>query len=341
MESIIHVENLVKEYTIPVRQTQVQSWINAVRFQTPRRVLHALRGISFDIASGEFVGYIGPNGSGKTTTIKCLSGVLVPTRGQMRVLGYVPWKQRVAYTQHIGVLFGQKSLLLWDLPVRDSFRLHRDIYGLDRVPFGRRLAEFEDIFDLKDLLERPVRKLSLGQRMRCELVAALLHSPKVVFLDEPTIGLDLIAKERIHSFLKYFQEQEKLTVLLTTHQIDEIEALCQRIIILSEGQIVYDGDQSGLRASLLNVKNIRVSFKQVLDQTRLNNLLTDVRILDQQPHSYKLEIDLSCHSIRSIVTALMDALEIIDINVSGSSLEEVVKWIYQKNQEGSSPMING
>ncbi len=211
------------------------------------REVRALDGIGFSVGPGELVGYIGPNGAGKSTTVKVMSGILTPDEGHCRILGRVPWKQRVAHVADIGVVFGQRSQLWWDVPVSDSFNLLKDIYNLSESAFRARAKELTEALDIGPLLKIPVRQLSLGQRMRCELAAALLHSPKILFLDEPTIGLDAVSKLALRAFLKVENKRSGVTMLLTTHDMDDVEALCSRVMVIGHGKLLYDGDLPALK----------------------------------------------------------------------------------------------
>lgn len=211
------------------------------------REIQALDGIGFEIGEGEMVGYIGPNGAGKSTTVKVMSGILTPDGGACRICGRIPWKERVAHVSQIGVVFGQRSQLWWDVPVGDSFRLLKDIYAIPLGRFKERLAGLAEALDIGKLLKTPARQLSLGQRMRCELAAALLHSPKILFLDEPTIGLDAVSKLALRAFLKEENERSGVTILLTTHDMDDIEALCSRVMVIGRGKLLYDGALQILR----------------------------------------------------------------------------------------------
>ena len=215
-------------------------------FRNARRV-DALDGIGFTIAEGEIVGYIGPNGAGKSTTVKVMSGILTPDSGECVIMGRTPWKERVEHVAQIGVVFGQRSQLWWDVPVSDSFALLKDIYGIPGAAFSKRSSELIGALDIGGLLKTPVRQLSLGQRMRCELVAALLHNPRILFLDEPTIGLDAVAKLTLRDFLKQENKRSGVTMLLTTHDMDDVEALCPRVMVVGRGRILYDGAIAGLR----------------------------------------------------------------------------------------------
>lgn len=220
----------------------------------------AVNNVSFSIEQGEMVGFIGPNGAGKSTTLKMLSGILYPDAGSVRVNGYVPYRQRKAYVRNIGVVFGQKSQLQWDLPVIDSFELLKAIYGVPDDAYQRNLKRFVEMLDMSGFLNQPVRQLSLGQRMRADIVAALLHSPRIVFFDEPTIGVDVVGKETIRNFLCELNAKDKVTMLFTTHDMQDIEKTCQRLIIIDQGAKVYDGLLSGIRSAYGTTRQLDVEF---------------------------------------------------------------------------------
>ncbi len=243
----IHVEGLTRTFRVPVR---TPGWAGAVRdLVLPKhRTVTALDRISFSINAGELIGYIGPNGAGKSTTIKILSGILVPDGGTATVLGRTPWQDRIATVRELGVVFGQRTQLWWDLPVIESFELLREIYKVDHGAWKRSLDELVGLLDLGPLLDTPVRQLSLGQRMRCELAASLLHDPKILFLDEPTIGLDPDVKQTVRKLIKDLNARRKVTVVLTTHDMDDIEAVCDRVLAIGHGRIILDGTLADLHA---------------------------------------------------------------------------------------------
>ncbi len=247
--AIISVSNLGKTYRVAERRGGTWGALRGLFHRTYRDV-RALDGVSFDIEAGELVGYIGPNGAGKSTTIKILSGILVPDAGSCVVCGRVPWQERVPHVRQIGVVFGQRTQLWWDLPVIESFELLRDIYRVAPAAYASSRDELVEMLSLGDLLDVPVRQLSLGQRMRCDLAAALLHSPRILFLDEPTIGLDAVSKLAVRQFVQRLNRERGVTVILTTHDMDDIEALCTRVMLINKGHLLYSGPLDVLRAQV-------------------------------------------------------------------------------------------
>ena len=320
----IKVSGLVKDYTVRKKETEQPKLFRWIRPATQQ--FRALQAIDFELEAGEFLGYIGPNGSGKSTTIKLLTGVLTPTEGTAQVLGFTPWKRETRFTRNIGVIFGNKSLLFWDLPVLDSLKLYKDIYNLDEKEFQDRLEEFDKIFQLSRLINRPVRKLSLGERMRSEIAAALIHNPPVLFLDEPTIGLDSLAKQEITTFLKKYQQREKTTVILTTHTISDIEALCERVIVLHLGKIIYDGSINNLKGKFED-RRIILTLKEKNGEDILKEFGDTAKKLSD----YQFEIKTTKNYVKKILGQLIGLIEINDIKITEPDLETIIKEIYRGN----------
>jgi ABC-2 type transport system ATP-binding protein len=257
--SQITVENLCKSFKVTRRKGGLFNSFKSV-VKREYETVHALKGISFSLNEGELVGYIGPNGAGKSTTVKIMSGILVPDSGKCEVLGRTPWVHRVEHVRQIGVVFGQRTQLWWDVPVIDSFDLLRDIYRIPRSSYEKMKNELVEVLSLQSLLAVPVRQLSLGQKMRCELAASLLHQPPILFLDEPTIGLDAVSKIAVRGFIEKMNRDRKVTVILTTHDMDDIEALCSRIMVIGKGMILFDGSIERLRNTLAPERILRVDF---------------------------------------------------------------------------------
>lgn len=260
----IELIGICKTFTIRERPDGRLSALRGMVKRTKREI-QALREISFAIEEGELVGYIGPNGAGKSTTVKVMSGILTPEAGACTVLGRTPWKERTAYVSQIGVVFGQRSQLWWDVPVSDSFELLRDIYGIGSRRYRTRMEELAQALDLGALLKTPVRQLSLGQRMRCEAAAALLHSPKILFLDEPTIGLDAVSKLALREFLRRENREKGVTMILTTHDMDDVEALCSRVMTIGHGRLLFDGTLQGLRERYAPLHRVRATLEREAD----------------------------------------------------------------------------
>lgn len=329
MMPIISMRGIEKEFQVP-KKIEASSLLKRLSgiFYREWETVRVLHNINFDIKEGEFVGYVGPNGAGKSTTIKILTGVLTPTRGEVSVCGFVPHKQRYAYTYNIGVVFGHRSLLEFDIPVIESFLLYKDIYEMTEEAFKERMAYFSKILKIDELLHIPVRKLSLGQRMRCEIAASLLHKPRVIFLDEPTIGLDAEAKEEVREFLLTINKTEKTTVVLTTHDMDDIEALCKRIIVIDEGGIIYDGSLYELKKKFIRHKTIEIEIKQVVNKRMFEKLLKKVEVIRQLKNHVHLKIDMIKHDVPAYVNDLLKCCTVIDLLVQEPKLEHIIKEIY-------------
>jgi len=300
--------------------------------------VRAVDGISFEIDRGELVGYIGPNGAGKSTTVKMLTGILVPTSGRVEVDRFVPYRQRHEYTRTIGVVFGQRTQLWWDIAVIESFKLLRKVYRVPGPLFEERLELFRRLLDLDPLLHMPVRKLSLGQRMRCDLVASLLHHPRVLFLDEPTIGLDVVARLNIREFLGQINRELGTTMILTTHDLAEIEKLCQRVLIIDHGRILYDGSLEGLREKYSRDRRIifQLSESRPLDELQ-GAVQGNGRVEWRQPEPHRLEAIFRRDLIgpAEIIGRVIQYAAVHDITIEEPSIEEIVRRIYSEGKVDS------
>ncbi|MGH9735721.1 MAG: ABC transporter ATP-binding protein [Candidatus Acidiferrales bacterium] len=293
------------------------------------RTLSAVDRVSFSIQAGEMVGYIGPNGAGKSTTIKMLTGILVPTSGDIRINGFVPWRERSRYVKTIGVVFGQRTQLWWDIAVIESFKLLRRIYDVPQRDFDARMERFDDILNIREYLHTPVRKLSLGERMRCDLAAALLHNPPLLFLDEPTIGLDVVAKDHIRHFLRAVNREFQTTILLTTHDLDDIEELCRRIMIIDHGRVLYDGPLEHLKQKLLRTKQIKFALKDREQISRVGMFARDGLELKQVDElTYRIRFDRVKIATADVVRQVLAAVEVRDLLIEDEPIEEIIKRIY-------------
>jgi len=330
---MIHVENLTKEFKFKKSQPGLKGAVKGL-FSNVTEIKTAVNNISFDIAPGEIVGYIGSNGAGKSTTIKMMTGILTPTRGSCLVNGIVPYEKRMENAQNIGVVFGQRTQLWWDLPLSETFTILRDIYRVPREEFKKRMDFLESVLGFNEFIHSTVRTLSLGQRMRADLAASMIHNPKILFLDEPSIGLDVVVKENIRKAIKLMNKEFNTTVLLTTHDMAEIEELCNRIIIIDSGEKIYDGDKKQFKDKYGYMKTIEMNITneekaKTLDYNAIFNLSReDVNwlIKDQK-------IILNYHkdkiSSMQIISSTMDKLDINDINIRELPIEDIVKGIYQ------------
>jgi ABC-2 type transport system ATP-binding protein len=319
----IVVEDLVKTFRVAERRPGMLGALWGV-VQREYREVRALDGISFTLEQGELVGYIGPNGAGKSTTVKTLSGILVPDSGRVEVLGRVPWKERIAHVRQIGVVFGQRTQLWWDLPVIESFDLLRDIYRVPADEHARARDELIDLLDLAPLLPTPVRQLSLGQRMRCDLAAALLHSPPLLFLDEPTIGLDAVSKLAVRDFIRRLNRERGVTVILTTHDMDDIEALCRRIMVINEGRILLDGTLEDLRAQVTRERWLTVDLEREGEQVSD----PDAQVVRHDGHRVHLRFDPDRVSAAELIARVTARHAVRDLFVENPPIEEIVARLY-------------
>ena len=322
--SVIEVENLVKVYRTKVKTPGFWNACKSV-FHTAYQDFTAVDGISFAVEQGEILGFIGPNGAGKSTTIKMLAGILTPTGGRLSVLGCHPVRDRQKMLYRIGTVFGQKSQLWIHLPPLETFRLLGAIYDMDDALLKRRIAELTEAFDLGDILDAPVRKLSLGQRMKCEIAASLLHNPPVIFLDEPTIGLDAVIKKGIRQLIDATNRRDRTTIILTSHDIADIEKLCHRVIIINRGRIVFADTVKNLKYNYLNRKLISLRTDGPVDLD-----IPGLEVVKQKDCAAKVEVDTSKYSLEQTVEALIARNSIDDINISDVPLEEVIADIYRK-----------
>ena len=325
---LITVSDLSKDFRTFRRREGVWGGIQNL-FVREYLTVKAVDHITFDIDRGEMVGYIGPNGAGKSTTIKMLTGILVPSSGTIQVGGYVPWRDRTTYVKTIGVVFGQRTQLWWDIAVMESFRLLQKIYGVSQRDFDERMALFGDILGINKYLHTPVRKLSLGERMRCDLAAALLHNPPLLFLDEPTIGLDVVAKDHIRQFLRSVNQRFRTTVLLTTHDLDDIEALCKRIVIIDRGRLLYDGPLDLLKQKLLRTRQVKFVLRDAAAGARLRAIGTGGLAIDEVDElTFRIRFDRTKVSTGDLMREILGAVEVRDLVIEDEPIEEVVKRIY-------------
>ena len=335
--AIIEVKDLVKTYKIIEKEDGLVGYFkNLIR---PKyKELTAVNHINFEIQKGELVGYIGENGAGKSTTIKMLTGLLTPTSGEIVVNGLVPNEKRIQNNKNIGAVFGQKTQLWWDLPVIESFRLIKKMFKIPENEYRKNLKRFTEILDLEDLLDKQVKNLSLGQKMRCEIAETFLHNPKIVYLDEPTIGLDVFVKENIRKFIKEINKEKKTTVILTTHDLKDIEDVCDRIILLDRGQIIYDGEKQKFKDiyGKYTLAELIVSSKNlsVKDKLKSNNF----EIIEENENKMKIKFKHDETTIVKIMNDISEYCVIEDIHMRESELEDILKEIYKgayKNGENN------
>ncbi len=324
---LIEVKNLKKHFQTFKKES---GFFSTVKSLIKREYINikALDGINFNVKKSEIRGFIGPNGAGKSTTIKILSGILYASSGEVIVNGFRPWQDREKYVSRIGVVFGQKQQLWPDLPAVDTFHLNKTLYEIPEETYKKNLDYFVKLFELKEIIKRPVRQLSLGEKMKCELISSLLHNPDIVFLDEPTIGLDIVSKEKIRKFIKQVNKEKGITFLLTTHDLDDIENLCEKILIINKGKIVFDGELSKLKNEVLKTKIIHIKFKENIKE--YGKVPEGIKIIEQNGEEAKLEVDRKEHEIEKVLNYIIKHYPIRDINVSNPKIETIIKKIYEK-----------
>ncbi|HYF81210.1 MAG TPA: ATP-binding cassette domain-containing protein [Symbiobacteriaceae bacterium] len=329
MSSVIEVRNLRKTFT--VQRKPEGGWARFVAtFKPQTSELEAVKSLNLTVARGEALAFIGPNGAGKSTTIKMLTGILHPTAGDASVLGFSPWKQRQQLAFRIGSVFGQKSQLWLHLPPVDTFNLLARIYELDWSAYLKRRAELVDLFELQDLIHTPARKLSLGQRMRCEIAASLLHRPEIIFLDEPTIGLDPVAKAAIRDLIRRANKEEGVTVFLTSHDAGDIEQLCKRVVIVNHGEIVLDDTVNALRRDFMKNREIDLKLASPFDD-RLQ--LPGVHVIKAKGYGVKIGVDTALTPIDAVVGEILRTYQVQDITIQNPPMEEIIAAIYRGRSE--------
>jgi ABC-2 type transport system ATP-binding protein len=324
-EPVVRVRNLTKIFRGYRREEGLAAALKSLVRRVPTEVA-AVSDVTFAIEPGEMVGYIGANGAGKSTTIKMLTGILTPSSGEIVCNGFVPARDRTRYVATIGVVFGQRTQLWWDIAVVESFRLLKEIYGLSEGDYRERMELFDKILGLKAYLHQPVRKLSLGERMRCDLAASLLHRPPLLFLDEPTIGLDVVAKASVREFLQKINRQEGTTVLLTTHDLSDIETLCRRVVVIDHGRLLFDGPLARLRDRILPMTSVVFDVKTLPEPQKLS--WDGLQVREVASHRYRLDIDRRTTSPAAAVKEIVNRFDVVDIAIEEPQIEDVVKRIY-------------
>ena len=334
MEAAIRAEGLTKHFRVKVRGSGLRSALAAlVRPRT--REVRAVEGVTFRIEAGEIVAFLGPNGAGKTTTLKMLSGLLYPTSGVARVAGYEPWSGGPVFKARIALVLGNKQQLMWDLPPEETFQLNRAIYGVEWPVYRRRLDELVGLLGLADLLETPVRQLSLGERMKCELVAALLHAPEILFLDEPTLGLDVGAQEAVRSFLREYRDRHGATVLLTSHYMADVTALAARVLMINRGRLLYDGELRALVARLAPVKRLELVLSREVARSDLA-AFGEVREL-RFPTA---RLDVAREEVTQVSARLLAALPVADLSIQDPPIEEIIQRAFEGEAELADPAFS-
>ena len=323
MSNVIVVKNLKKKFKVKVKKEGFKGSLKSI-FKPEYKTINAVKGISFEVEKGELLAFIGPNGAGKSTTIKMLTGILFPDSGSINILGIDPTKKRKDLAYKIGTVFGQKEQLWMHLPPYDNFKFFGSIYDLDESVVIKRIEELNTILELDEIMYTPVKNLSLGQRIKCEIAASLIHKPEILFLDEPTIGLDPVVKENIRSLIKRLNKEYKTTVFLTSHDVGDIEKLCKRVIIINNGEMVMDESMDHLKYNFMDKKIIEVKMTEKVNLEDIDG----IKILKDKEYNLKLEIDANKKTVIDALN-LLDTSKIIDINISNIPLEEIIAGIYK------------
>lgn len=323
---IIEVKNLRKTYEFYKKAPGLVASLKSL-FHREKLFTEAVKDIDFSIEEGEIVGFLGPNGAGKTTTLKMLSGILYPSSGEASVLGFTPWKRQKEFQMNFALVMGQKNQLWWDLPAMESFILNKEIYEVPDKEFRKTLDELSELLDIKKLLDVPVRKLSLGERMKCELVAALIHSPKVLFLDEPTIGLDVVSQNNIREFLKDYNKKKKTTIILTSHYMEDVEALCERVVVINHGAIMYDGGLKALLNHYVKNKILEITFTSPILKKDLSSF-GKIREWDKN----RVVLDVPKEKVKNVAAEILTTLPVDDILINEVSVEDVIRTMFQEKK---------
>jgi len=327
MDRAVIVEKLKKDFEIRQKDAGLMASFKSLG-RSNEKTVNALKSISFSLNKGELVSFIGPNGAGKTTTLKILSGVLYPTSGFVQVMGYTPWERKSDYLSQLGLIMGQKNQLWWDLPAIDSLELNRAIYNLSDKMYKKNLQELTRLLDVGELLNHPVRRLSLGQRMRLELVAGLIHSPKVIFFDEPTLGLDVVAQARVREFIKEYNQKYEATIILTSHNMGDLVGLTKRVIIIDQGKIFYDGQFDGLVKKHAANKIITATLSQKISQKELEKI---GKVDEYNFPQVRFKVKRSVAALSA--SELLQSFPVVDLNIEEEPIENIIRQIFQSNAE--------
>jgi len=319
---VIQVKNLTKYYQVHQKEPGFSGSLKSL-FRRKYYDAKAVDDISFEIEEGELIGFIGPNGAGKTTTLKCLTGLLYPTSGKVSVLGYTPFERKHAYLKQISLVMGQKNQLWWDLPAIDSFLLNKEIYEIPDEHYNKTIAELSSLLEVEDILQVQVRKLSLGQRMKCELIAALIHNPRILFLDEPTIGLDVMMQQNLREFVKNYNKQYNATIILTSHYMKDVEELCKRIIIIDHGKILYDGKLESIVKKYAKTKTITAIFEKPVLLEKVKQL-GELVSFDPKKAVFSVTRDQS----NRVASKLLEHFPVEDINIEEPNIEEIIREVF-------------
>lgn len=325
MQSVISVSHLSKSYSVYKKEPGFIGSIRSVFFRKTESV-PAVSDISYEISEGELIGFIGPNGAGKTTTLKCLSGLLYPTSGEVKVLGYTPFERKENYLKQISLIMGQKNQLWWDLPAMDSFLFNKEVYGVSDTRFKEVTGELTKLLDVQDIVNIPVKKLSLGQRMKMELIAALIHNPKILFLDEPTIGLDVVMQQNLREFIKEYNRRYKATIILTSHYMGDVEQLCKRVIIINHGTLLFDGQLADLVAKHAPYKQVTVVLGSFTDPKQFEKLGKVKKF--RYP---ELVLEIEKKKSGTALARIMKELPIEDIKIEDPQIEDIIRRIFTKS----------